>query len=67
MPHEPVMVPEVVSLLEPSRGGLFVDCTVGMGGHARALVSNWKRAVFPEEGNPMRPALSMADLHILAR
>ena len=36
--HEPVMVPEVVELLAPSRGGLFVDCTVGLGGHAAALL-----------------------------
>ena len=36
--HEPVMVPEVLALLEPSRGGLFVDCTVGLGGHSRALL-----------------------------
>jgi len=36
--HEPVMVPEVVELLAPSRGGLFVDCTVGLGGHAAALM-----------------------------
>lgn len=36
--HEPVMVPEVLGLLEPSRGGLFVDCTVGLGGHSRALL-----------------------------
>jgi len=36
--HEPVMVPEVLELLAPSRGGLFVDCTVGLGGHARALL-----------------------------
>jgi 16S rRNA (cytosine1402-N4)-methyltransferase len=36
--HEPVMVPEVVELLAPSRGGLFVDCTVGLGGHAQALL-----------------------------
>jgi 16S rRNA (cytosine1402-N4)-methyltransferase len=36
--HEPVLVTEVLSLLEPSRGGLFVDCTVGLGGHARALL-----------------------------
>jgi 16S rRNA (cytosine1402-N4)-methyltransferase len=36
--HEPVMVPEVLTLLEPLRGGLFVDCTVGLGGHSRALL-----------------------------
>ena len=32
------MVAETVTLLAPSRGGLFVDCTVGLGGHARALL-----------------------------
>lgn len=25
-------------MLQPSRGGLFVDCTVGLGGHSRALL-----------------------------
>jgi 16S rRNA (cytosine1402-N4)-methyltransferase len=36
--HEPVMVAEVLEHLAPSRGGVFVDCTVGLGGHARALI-----------------------------
>jgi 16S rRNA (cytosine1402-N4)-methyltransferase len=36
--HEPVMLPEVVALLGPARGGVFVDCTVGLGGHSRAMV-----------------------------
>ena len=36
--HEPVMVSEVVSLLAPERGGLFVDCTTGLGGHSAALL-----------------------------
>jgi 16S rRNA (cytosine1402-N4)-methyltransferase len=36
--HEPVMVAEVVAHLRPAGGGLFVDCTVGLGGHARALL-----------------------------
>ena len=36
--HEPVMVAEVLTLLKPGRGGLFVDCTVGLGGHSRALL-----------------------------
>jgi 16S rRNA (cytosine1402-N4)-methyltransferase len=34
------MVAEVLAQLEPSRGGMFVDCTVGLGGHARALLEN---------------------------
>ena len=38
MTHVPVMTAEVLDLLQPSRGGLFVDCTVGLGGHARALL-----------------------------
>jgi 16S rRNA (cytosine1402-N4)-methyltransferase len=29
---------EVVGLLQPMAGGLFVDCTVGLGGHTRALL-----------------------------
>jgi len=36
--HEPVMVAEVLEHLTPSRGGVFVDATVGLGGHARALL-----------------------------
>jgi 16S rRNA (cytosine1402-N4)-methyltransferase len=36
--HQPVMVAEVVARLAPERGGQFVDCTVGAGGHSRALL-----------------------------
>ena len=32
------MVAEVLEHLAPERGGLFIDCTVGLGGHARALL-----------------------------
>ena len=36
--HTPVMVDEVDTHLEPSRGGVFVDCTIGLGGHARRML-----------------------------
>jgi 16S rRNA (cytosine1402-N4)-methyltransferase len=36
--HESVLLVETVTLLDPARGGLFVDCTVGLGGHSRALL-----------------------------
>jgi 16S rRNA (cytosine1402-N4)-methyltransferase len=38
MLHEPVMTREVLAFLQPQKGGIFVDCTVGMGGHALALL-----------------------------
>ena len=38
MLHEPVMTREVLAFLQPEKGGVFVDCTVGMGGHALALL-----------------------------
>jgi 16S rRNA (cytosine1402-N4)-methyltransferase len=36
--HVPVLLDEVRTLLAPSRGGVFVDGTVGLGGHARMLL-----------------------------
>jgi len=36
--HVPVLLREVVAALRPERGGVYVDATVGLGGHARALL-----------------------------
>ncbi|MCP4202138.1 MAG: 16S rRNA (cytosine(1402)-N(4))-methyltransferase RsmH [bacterium] len=36
--HKPVLLREVVTFLQPERGGLFVDCTVGLGGHTEAIL-----------------------------
>ena len=43
--HEPVMPTEVVELLDPGRGGLFVDCTVGLGGHSALLLDHGAQRV----------------------
>jgi 16S rRNA (cytosine1402-N4)-methyltransferase len=37
--HVPVLTAEILDTLQPSRGGLFVDCTLGLGGHAAALLA----------------------------
>jgi len=36
--HVPVLLDEVRTLLQPERGGTFVDCTLGLGGHARMVL-----------------------------
>jgi len=36
--HVPVLTTEALAHLRPERGGLFVDCTVGLGGHTQALL-----------------------------
>ena len=38
--HVPVLLDEVRSLLQPERGGIFVDCTLGLGGHSRMLLDS---------------------------
>jgi 16S rRNA (cytosine1402-N4)-methyltransferase len=37
--HEPVLVHEVIELLAPRADGRYVDCTLGLGGHTKALLS----------------------------
>lgn len=39
MQHLPVMRREVVEFLRPEGGGIFVDCTLGLGGHAAAILA----------------------------
>jgi 16S rRNA (cytosine1402-N4)-methyltransferase len=37
--HISVLLSETMNFLKPERGGLFIDCTLGMGGHATAILS----------------------------
>jgi len=37
--HAPVMLKEAVDLLNPHAGGIYVDCTLGGGGHAKEILS----------------------------
>jgi len=36
--HVPVLTVEAVRYLQAEHGGVFVDCTLGLGGHTRALI-----------------------------
>lgn len=37
--HKPVLLKEVMEWLRPERGGTFVDCTLGLGGHTEAILA----------------------------
>lgn len=42
--HIPVLLDETLDALAPGRGGLFVDATLGLGGHAAALLERFPEA-----------------------
>ena len=60
--HEPVMLSEVLELMHPSQGGLFVDCTVGLGGHSRALLERGATRVLALDRDPQALALARETL-----
>jgi 16S rRNA (cytosine1402-N4)-methyltransferase len=64
--HEPVLVPEVMALLEPSRGGVFVDCTVGLGGHTRVLLEAGASRVLGLDRDPDALAIAATELAAFA-
>lgn len=61
--HEPVLVAEVINSLAPARGGLFVDCTLGAGGHTRALLDAGASRVLGFDRDRSALALASTNLH----
>lgn len=39
-PHRPVLLRETLELLQPEHGGLFIDGTLGLGGHSEAILES---------------------------
>ena len=37
-PHRPVLLQETIGFLQPEEGGLYVDGTLGLGGHSEAIL-----------------------------
>ena len=60
--HVPVLVSEALELLRPDRGGLFVDCTVGLGGHARALLERGATRIVGIDRDPQALAIAGSTL-----
>lgn len=61
--HAPVLVAEVIGQLAPARGGLFVDCTLGAGGHTRALLEAGATRVIGLDRDRTALALAAETLH----
>jgi 16S rRNA (cytosine1402-N4)-methyltransferase len=64
VPHQPVMVGEVLTALQPAADGIFIDCTYGRGGHSRALLqalgSNGKVIALDRDPSAVRAGLAYA-------
>jgi 16S rRNA (cytosine1402-N4)-methyltransferase len=60
--HVPVMSLEAMQFLSPERGGTFVDCTVGLGGHSRAMIETGATRVIGIDRDPDALARARAAL-----
>ena len=58
------MVAEVLSLVAPARGGVYVDCTLGLGGHTAALLEAGASRVLAFDRDP--DALAVAGERLAA-
>ena len=59
--HRPVMVEEMIEMLKPAAGEVFVDGTFGGGGHSRALLAAAACIVWGIDRDPAAVALGRAE------
>jgi len=64
--HIPVLLVETMRVLAPERGGTFIDCTVGLGGHARALLERGATRLLGLDRDQTALAMAHAALSDLA-
>jgi 16S rRNA (cytosine1402-N4)-methyltransferase len=50
--HVPVMLPEVLSALQPETGGVYIDGTFGAGGYSRGILQSPKAQVIAIDRDP---------------
>ena len=57
--HIPVLLPECLDLLQPRQGGVYCDATVGLGGHAEAVLEASDQVEYTIRTNGREPVVWM--------
>nr|WP_218080999.1 16S rRNA (cytosine(1402)-N(4))-methyltransferase RsmH [Anthocerotibacter panamensis] len=60
--HEPVLLEECLVALAPQDGGLYLDATVGFGGHSRAILEAAQTQIVALDQDPVALAASAQNL-----
>lgn len=62
--HLPVLTSEVLQYLRPERGGVYIDCTVGLGGHTHLLLEAGATRVIGFDRDQQALAIARARLAV---